>query len=787
MTFPIVDAFLVRPEEGKTGKIGICTNTLAPTMVINEIPFELRKDVAALGSLVVSRDGAERMIVNCLCHPTIEYLLLFGEETLSFRPSTNLLLALMDGFKEGNVIAGGRGVSHMYPSIKPEIFEVFKKRIKVLPLYRHVRCQDVIERYMEWLKPQIPSEVFNCLVKIQGKKKVYYDSLRELTELITKTSASSVQHMDLDPKDFQHLQPPIIEIDTETEKNTVPFEVKQQGNDILLNIDVDNKLYSMVGQDSFLMAYSLLGFANKLTPIQQLLLGAELSRVEVKIKNNVTSESFVNSQCKEGERTTIPIAARTLLKPDEKYYYKIGVKNGKISVQSLAHDVCVSVFELRGKHLLPVLQKLADENRFDDYEQALLHRVDVGIETGRAAIALSNNQEFFQDFRNLFSENTTEFPLLMTEADSFLTNHKNIITKLYTTGLTMGHPDAHKGMMRSACVLAVYRRSGESLENFPAIYASGSQSTGEMRRLYKDQLLSSDNQGTYTYGSRTRDHFGMDQLTKAVDALQKNPIKPYVIQRFDFAKDMTLTPRTDASGNETFDATHDPCLTHDIYFISNNKLHSFHIARAHNMVNAYPENIFGLHDAYDSFIAEKLGIEMGDMFMLSSRGNMLLLTEEQKAKKLIAEPSKPVGELDASIGPTNMVVSVPSRGVGYATLPLQEQDQTDHPCLSMLENYNGQNILEKAALYLKNRGNAHNNPIIGCFDPQKPSDDQRLVYFQCNVRGGKLHATAVFLNGTLETFSRDTEICNYLATQYSKTMEKPLGNLFLFYAPIGGK
>ena len=39
----------------------------------------------------------------------------------------------------------------------------------------------------------------------------------------------------------------------------------------------------------------------------------------------------------------------------------------------------------------------------------------------------------------------------------------------------------------------------------------------------------------------------------------------------------------------------------------------------------------------------------------NSRANILLLTEEQKAKRLIAEPAKPVGLLDNSIGPYNLL------------------------------------------------------------------------------------------------------------------------------------
>ena len=96
--FPLVEAILLTPPEGGTGEIGICTNTSAPGQIINEIPEELRSHVTVLGTLIVSRDGAERMIINSLVHPTLKYLILFSEESVTFAPSTNLLLALMDGF-----------------------------------------------------------------------------------------------------------------------------------------------------------------------------------------------------------------------------------------------------------------------------------------------------------------------------------------------------------------------------------------------------------------------------------------------------------------------------------------------------------------------------------------------------------------------------------------------------------------------------------------------------------------------------------------------------------------
>src|SRR3989338_4379507 len=797
MPFPIVEAFLLQPEEGKNGKIAICTNTLAPGMVSNEIPLDCRSDITALGSLVVNRDGAERMIINCLSHPTIEYLILFGHETQSFCPSTNLLCALMNGYapdKQGNTIVGGRGVAHQYPSIASHLLERFRKRFKVLPLFGNQTSKEIVQKYLEWLKPNIPQAVYDCVKKILEKKEVYYDSLVEIVGVIAKQQSSGVTAIELDPKDFQHLQPPIVELEGNDAVTEVPFEVKAEKENILVNIDAQDHYLTIKGPDSFLMAYSIMEHFNKhklsLSPKENLLLGVEMSCAEMEVRSDVKFPSTIHPTCKQVQREEILLAPGTILKADKLFYYKIGIKDDKISVQSMAHDTCTSVFELRAKHIAPIIDKLVKENRFEEYEQTFLHRADVGIEAGRAAIALASGYSYFQDFRNLFKLNKTEFPLLVAEGDSFLAVHQKIITALYTRGITAPHADTHKGMMRDACILAIFRNAGESLKHFPEIYASGTLNTSAMREQYKQQLLQKETDAEYSYGNRTRAHFGFDQLQKCVDALKENPNQTVIIQRFDYNEDMSHTESEvkDAQGNVVrtrVEWTHDPCLTHDIYFIADNKLHAFHIARAHNIVNAYPENIFGLRDAYDEFIAKALGLELGDMFMLSSRGNMLLLTEEQKAKKLIAEPAKPIGELDKSIGPIDLSRNFPTKGIGVYEAQLEERNaMPTHPAIIAAENYNSKNLVEKASNYLKKRGDMHNNPILGTFDPKTQTVPGNLAFFQCNQRGGKLHATAVFTDGNKEKFAKDVEACNYLTTQYKKTLGLPLGNLAMFYVPV---
>jgi FMN phosphatase YigB (HAD superfamily) len=787
MDFPLLEANLVLPEQGATGKLAIVTNDLAPSMVATEVKEDLLSDLFAIGRVVVNRDGMERVIINSLANSNIQYILLFGEESLSFKPSTNLLSALMHGYSErrGNFIVGGKGVAHCYPSVSLEVLEGFKQRVHVLPLFRHKGSKEVILEYMKWIQGKIPNEIYDFVLALQSKK-IYFDSLNYLIELLSKYPTEHREPFIIPKRELERLKPPVFVLEPSQRVFSVPFKIYIKDKNIVVDIDVKDRYISIQGNDSWQIAYSLMNFLDdnrfELTPEVELLLGVELSRVEMQFKTGLPSSSIVHPQVKESQREEVPLLKTVSLIADKKFYYRIGVKNQKVFVQSLTHDPDVSPEELQSVSIVSLVEALSQRNRFEDYSQSFLHRVDVGIEVGRAAIALEYKREYLQDFRNLFALNTNKFPLFLVEGSSFLEVHKGIVRELYIDGLTMRHPDAHKGTMRSGCVLATYRRSKEALCTMPEVYRSGDLTTTQMREQYKQQLLSPDNEGSYTYGSRTRRHFGVDQLEKAIDELKKNPNKPFVVQRFDFNVDMTITetPVLDDLGNTIrtrIKASKDPCLTHDIFFIQNKKLHSLHIARAHNIVNAYPENIFGLFDAYDSYVADELGIELGDMHMLSSRGNILLLTEEQKTKKIIAQVDEPVKELDKSSGPLRLTSSF-EQGVGYHSCPLEfNESKPIHPCLDRVESFKGENIVLKAAQYLNVKGKGHNNPIVGSIDPRETFSSRELVFFQCNQRGGKLQATAVFLGSKLK---EDVNFCNYLATQYSKEMNLPLGDLFLF-------
>ncbi|NQV93164.1 hypothetical protein HQ403_01555 [Candidatus Kaiserbacteria bacterium] len=790
--FPLVDALLLTPQEGVDGMIGICTNTSAPGQVFNEIEEKNRNAVSVLGPLIVSRDGTERMILNSLSHPTLKYLILFSEESLTFSPSTNLLLALKDGLdteKEGNYIRNGKAASAHFPNLSKEVVDSFRDSVVVLPLFMYQSnfSDVVVKDYLDWIAPQIPPHIHTFLTEVNSKKKIYYDVLNTLITMLQELPYTEKEAVNLNPKDFQHLQPPKIELENKITQYDVPFRVSREKNQLRVDIEVDAATYTIVGDNDFLIEYSLMKFLgerkNLFSSLHQMLLGAELNRINTEILNNISSPSFVKENNISGSEK-IPLESNISLVPDHEYYYKVGVKDETVSVMCMAFDVCEEVFELQSKSFSSIIEWLSEKNRFEDYEMDILHRFDIGGQIGRAGIAAQSGYLFMQDFPSIFKINTERLPLLISESDSFLDVHRNLLLKIYTQGLTEEHGDTQKGLARTGIVLAIYRNAPIALKSLPIIYKQGELSPEEMREAYKEQLLRFDHDGSYSYGERTRAFFGFDQLPHTSHVLKENPHKATVIQRYDPSRDMGSFIEEE-TGKTKF--THDPCLTHDIFFIKDKKLHSFHIARAHNTPNAYPENIFGLYDAYVTTIQNELGIGGGDMYMLSSRANILLLTEEQRVRKIIAEPSKPIGEVDSSSGPYLLGENVKERGensgVEYIFTPHSKLiDRPCHTALDRIENFEGVNTLEKAITYLKEKGVMHNNPVLTTYQAGK-SDSQgdHLVFFQANVFGGKIHSTAVFINHTSVTLKEDKEFLDYIATKHSEDLGFPLGDLTLFY------
>lgn len=788
--FPLVDALLFTPTESADGSIGICTNTTAPGQVYNDIGEKNRADVAVLGPLIVSRDGTERMILNALAHPSLRYLILFSEESLTFAPSTNLLLALMYGLDEsrsGNFINKGQAASAHFPNLSKAILDLFREHITVLPLYmsQHEASSDVVADYLAWLAPRVDPAVHAFLVKVSGKQKKYFDVLNELIALVAALPTSAKPAVPLDPQDFQHLQPPLLTIANDASPIPVPFRASIEENLLRLDIALGKESYFICGEDDFRIEYSLMKFLGErkreLSPLQQLLIGAELNRVNVERMNNLSAEPFTIPSEVVGA-TEILLEPTVALVPDQEYYYKVGLKDDGVSVMCMAFDICEEVFELRSPGALSIFKWLSEKNRFQNYEMDILHRMDVGGQIGRAAIAAKFGYSFIQDFSSIFKVNKEVLPLVTADSDTFLDVHRSLLLKTYTEGISEEHGDERKGLSRTATVLAIYRDASRALAQMPAIYQQGEQSTEEMREAYKTQLLRLDHDGDYSYGERTRVHFGFDQLDATVEALGKDPSRVVIIQRYDTTTDMGLSTDPDTG---RMVSTHDPCLTHDILFVGDGKLHALHIARAHNLPNAYPENIFGLYDAYDSSVRERLGLASGDFYMLSSRGNILLLVEEQRVRKIIAEPSKPVGEMDRSSGPHLLGENVRSRsdaaGVSQFTAPLVRVAECAHPFFARLAAFEGVDTIERAVSYLEKKGSSHNNPILGTHQPGKTdAQGEHLAFFQANVFGGKLWATVVFANHVPQR-EADLELICALATRYADRLAVPLGSANIFY------
>ncbi|MFA6340637.1 MAG: hypothetical protein WCX27_00135 [Candidatus Paceibacterota bacterium] len=790
--FPLVEAILLTPEEGAQGIIGICTNTTSAGEVLSSIEENNRKNVAVLGSLIVSRDGVERMILNCLAHPTQRYLILFSEETVTFAPSTNLLQAMQNGFvenKEGNYIKEGIAASPYYPNLSKNIFNIFKDEIIVLPVFMHKNAasQKIIENYLNWLKPKTDPKIIALLEEINKKDKIYYDSLNKLISLVASIKTEKKTAINIDPKEYRHLEPPKIILSGKDETFDCPFKASvAEGKYIRLDIRTKKGDVFIKSENPFIVGYTLLKFLGKekdsFSHIEQLVLGAELGRASIELSNSIETKPFVKENNILGTRE-IPVENQIKTIIDKKYYYKIN--NGKegVRVMCMAFDACEEIFELISESVTVVLEKIAELDRFERYEMDFLHRLDVGTQTSRAGIAAKFGYSFIQDFIPIFKINKTKLPFLVSESDSFLDTHKSVLRKIYTEGITENHGDEWKGLARSASVLAIYRDVDSALKIFPEIYRQGNQTGEEIREAYKSQLMRKDNDGTYTYGERTRAYFGFDQMETTKKTLLKNKDLATIVQRFDPVKDMSFYIDT---ATKKLKFSHDPCLTHDIFFVENGKLHSFHIARAHNAVNAYPENIFGLHDAYVAPLREALGLRSGDMFMLSNRANILLLSEEQRTKKILAEPSKPCGEVNMDSGPYDLKGKGGIRPKNIVAIFQEQAKESDERpksrTLDVLENYNSVNILNKAIEYLVKKGGKHNNPIIGEYIPGKtdPQSDM-LAFFQANVYGEKIYATAVFMNHSIKNLEKDRGLVNYLVTQYKKELGNDLGESVIIY------
>ncbi len=113
---------------------------------------------------------------------------------------------------------------------------------------------------------------------------------------------------------------------------------------------------------------------------------------------------------------------------------------------------------------------------------------------------------------------------------------------------------------------------------------------------------------SYTYGSRMRNYFGVDQVQKVIDDIQKEKYTRRAVISL-------LDPKADCGSKNP------PCLNHCWFRIQNNKLHLVATLRSNDMFEAWPENAFGLRMlqnlVYESVAKTYPEVKIGDLAMHS--------------------------------------------------------------------------------------------------------------------------------------------------------------------------
>ncbi|MBS3171787.1 hypothetical protein J4449_04210 [Candidatus Woesearchaeota archaeon] len=153
----------------------------------------------------------------------------------------------------------------------------------------------------------------------------------------------------------------------------------------------------------------------------------------------------------------------------------------------------------------------------------------------------------------------------------------------------------------------------------PEFFPSDKQHVNEyIPRMTKD-LPGGTTKSEYTYGSRMRSWFGIDQVNGAVEKLIREPVsRAVVISLWDTVKDLTL------GGS--------PCLNHIWIRINNNKLFMTCIFRSHDMFEGYPENALALRVLQEEIRklvedgikakGEEINLRLGNLVILSQSAHI---------------------------------------------------------------------------------------------------------------------------------------------------------------------
>lgn len=118
---------------------------------------------------------------------------------------------------------------------------------------------------------------------------------------------------------------------------------------------------------------------------------------------------------------------------------------------------------------------------------------------------------------------------------------------------------------------------------------------------------------SYTYGSRMRSYFGVDQVQRAVDELLNEKFSRRAVINL-------LDPKVDCNSKNP------PCLNHCWFRIQNNRLHLISTIRSNDMFEAWPENAFGLRMlqflVYKSIIGKYPEVKLGNLVIHSQSAHI---------------------------------------------------------------------------------------------------------------------------------------------------------------------
>ncbi|MBI2671395.1 hypothetical protein HYX16_00505 [Candidatus Woesearchaeota archaeon] len=149
----------------------------------------------------------------------------------------------------------------------------------------------------------------------------------------------------------------------------------------------------------------------------------------------------------------------------------------------------------------------------------------------------------------------------------------------------------------------------------PDFFPSDKQHVSEyIPRMTRD-LPGGISKNEYTYGSRMRSWFGLDQINNAVAKLVREPVsRAVVISLWDSVKDLTI------GGS--------PCLNHVWLRVNDNKLYMTCIFRSHDMFEGYPENALALRILQEEIRREiEAGLKAKDPNTEIKLGNLVILSQ----------------------------------------------------------------------------------------------------------------------------------------------------------------